>query len=108
MIEHEDVALPAPAVERHLADTIGNIAAEAWKRNVAKPRVIHVRPEVRARIVAQERQRGLDEDLVPLAGQIGVLTGIPIVVDPSLPLYPGFEVRRERPSGWTTEHEERS
>ena len=77
-------------------DFAGDVLAVAWAPGAAPPREIRVRPELYDRMLAQ-----LDP-AVRAGGELGVLgepAGVPLVVDPALPLFPGFEVRRVRPGG---------
>jgi hypothetical protein len=74
-------------------DPLGDILAIAWRPGAAPPREVHVRAEVRDRVLAQlpptERGRGL----------VGGPADVPLVLDEQLPACPGFEVVRARPDG---------
>lgn len=94
------VQQPAPGTAHspHWArpDFAGDVLAVAWAPGLAPPREIRVRPELHDRMLAQ-----LDP-AVRAAVEHGVLgepAGVPLVVDPELPDFPGFEVRRVLPAG---------
>jgi hypothetical protein len=73
-------------------DTRGDILAAAVRADAAAPAVVHVRPEVYARI----GPRPLVPD--PTAGARGDIPAtIPLVVDDQLPRAPGYEVHRVAP-----------
>ena len=76
-------------------DPLGDILATAWSSAAAEPREIRVHPEVYHRILAEldpvERAR------VEEHGVLGSPVALPLVVDPQLPAFPGFEVVRVRP-----------
>jgi hypothetical protein len=72
-------------------DAAGDLLAVAWAPGAAPPREIRVRPELLHRLVAQ-----LGPDVAD-RGAIGEPVGVPVVVDPRLPLCPGFEVLRIAP-----------
>jgi hypothetical protein len=81
------------ATHRARPHVAGDLLAVAWAPGAAPPREIRVRPELHGRLVAE---------LGPAVAEQGVLgdpAGIPLVVDPELPVFPGFEVRRVRPGG---------
>ncbi|SFL10515.1 hypothetical protein [Geodermatophilus ruber] len=77
-------------------DIAGDVLAIARDRHAAPPREIRIRPELHACMLAQ---------LDPAAraaverGTLGAPPGVPLVVDPELPAFPGFEVVRARPAG---------
>jgi hypothetical protein len=73
------------------ADAVRDLLAVAWAPGAAPPREIRVRPELLHRLVAQ-----LGPDVAD-RGAIGEPIGVPVVVDPRLPLCPGFEVLRIAP-----------
>ena len=79
-------------------DFAGDLLAVAWAPGAAPPREIRVRPELLDRLLAE---------LGPAVAEHGVLgepAGVPLVVDPELPDFPGFEVRRVLPSGPARPH----
>ena len=76
-------------------DAAGDILALAWRPDAAPPREIRVRPELRDRMLAQ--MNPADRALAEERGTIGRPPGVPLVVDGSLPLFPGFEIVRARP-----------
>ncbi|MGY1705201.1 hypothetical protein ACI79C_11535 [Geodermatophilus sp. SYSU D00697] len=88
---------PAPGRPAHWAppDPLGDILAVAWRPGAAPPREIHVRPEVRDRILAQLPPA--DRALTQARGTVGGPVPVPLVVDAELPAFPGFEVVRTRP-----------
>ena len=63
-----------------------DLLAVAWEPGAAPPREVRVRPELAARLVP-----------AVAGGLLGDPAGVPVVVDPQLPLSPGFEVRRVPP-----------
>jgi hypothetical protein len=67
------------------SDVAADLLAVAWAPGAAPPRLIRVRPELHARLVAQ------------LGPTVAPQLGVPVAVDPALPDVPGFEVLRERP-----------
>lgn len=70
------------------ADVRGDILAAALRSDAAAPLVVHVRPEVHARMGSG-----------PLsADPTGQGTCIPVVVDDELPRAPGYEVHRVPPA----------
>ncbi|RBY78905.1 hypothetical protein DQ238_10960 [Geodermatophilus sp. TF02-6] len=76
-------------------DPVGDVLALAWRPGSAAPREIRVRPEVRARMLAEldpaARRRVVER------GVIGTPVAVPLVVDAGLPAFPGVEVVRARP-----------
>ncbi|MBM7808396.1 hypothetical protein JOD57_004233 [Geodermatophilus bullaregiensis] len=81
------------AARRARPHVAGDVLAVAWAPGAAPPREIRVRPELHGRLLAE---------LGPALAEHGVLgepAGVPLVVDPELPEFPGFEVRRIRPGG---------
>ena len=87
-----------PTALRPLPDVAGDLLAVAWAPGAAPPREIRVRPELLDRLLAQ---------LGPAVAEHRVLgepAGVPLVVDPELPNFPGFEVRRVLPSGPARPH----
>jgi hypothetical protein len=87
---------PGAAHATHWArpDIVGDLVAFASAAGAAPPREIHLRPELYARMLAQ-----LPPGDRPAAVERGVgpPPGIPLVLDPELPAFPGFEVVRARP-----------
>src|SRR3712207_6250394 len=77
-------------------DPVGDILATAWNPTAAAPREIRVRPEIHHLILAEldPAERALAEE----RGMLGSPIALPLVVDPELPAFPGFEVVRARPS----------
>ena len=76
-------------------DIAGDLVAVAYATGAAAPREIRIRPELYARMVAQ-----LPPELRPAVAEryvLGAAPGVPLVLDPALPEYPGFEVVRARP-----------
>ena len=76
-------------------DIAGDLVAVAYATGAAPPREIRIRPELYERLVAQ-----LPPDVrAVVAGRhrLGAAPGVPLVLDPSLPEAPGFEVRRVQP-----------
>jgi hypothetical protein len=91
---------PAPdraAPHRHWdrPDPVGDILATAWSSSAAEPREIRVRPEIYHCILAELGP--VERALVEEHGVLGSPIAIPLVVDPLLPLFPGFEIVRARP-----------
>jgi hypothetical protein len=77
-------------------DVAGDLVAAAYTRGAAAPREIHVRPELYERVVAELA------GVTP--GVLGPPPGVPLVVDPELPVSPGFEVVRARPGDVVPPH----
>ena len=76
-------------------DIAGDLVAVAYATGAAAPREIRIRPELYERMVDQ-----LPPELRPTVAErhvLGAAPGVPVVVDRSLPEFPGFEVVRERP-----------
>ncbi|MGY1743131.1 MULTISPECIES: hypothetical protein [unclassified Blastococcus] len=76
-------------------DIAGDLVAVAYTTGAAAPREIRIRPELYARLVSQlpaEVRATVTDRHV-----IGASPGVPLVVDPSLPEFPGFEVVRTQP-----------
>jgi hypothetical protein len=76
-------------------DIAGDLVAVAYSTGAAAPREIRIRPELYERMVAQ-----LPPQLRPTVADrhvLGAAPGVPVVVDPTLPEFPGFEIVRERP-----------
>ena len=93
-----------PASPRHWArpDFAGDLLAVAWAPGLAPPRQIRVRPELHDRLLAQlgpAARAALAEHRV-----LGEPAGVPLVLDPELPDFPGFEVRRVWPAGPARPH----
>jgi hypothetical protein len=76
-------------------DPVGDILATAWSPAAAEPREIRVRPEVYHCILAELDPVG--RALVEERGMLGSPVALPLVVDPQLPAFPGFEIVRARP-----------
>src|SRR3712207_8180079 len=89
------VQRPAPVAHfPHWArpDFAGDVLAAAWAPGLAPPREIRVRPELYDRMLAQldpAVRAGVEH------GVLGEPAGVPLVVDPALPPFPGFEVDRK-------------
>ena len=76
-------------------DIAGDLVAVAYLTGAAAPREIRIRPELFERLVAQ-----LPPEVRPTVADrhvLGAAPGVPVVVDTTLPAFPGFEVVRERP-----------
>ena len=73
-------------------DIAGDVVAVARDPRAAAPRQLRLRPELLDRMLAQ-----LDPDTRTEVLARTELGGIPFVVDPQLPVSPGFEVVRARP-----------
>jgi hypothetical protein len=76
-------------------DIAGDIVAVAVMPAAAPPREIRIRPALYERVLA--RMAADDRAAVEQTGRLGRAPGIPVVLDPGLPLFPGFEVVRARP-----------
>ena len=76
-------------------DIAGDIVAIAVTPAAAPPREIRVRPELYGRMLAQ--MAADDRAAVTDSGRLGRPPGVPVVLDPGLPPFPGFEVVRARP-----------
>ena len=79
-------------------DALSDILREAWSPGLLAPSAIHVRPEVQrrmfTRLTGAARIRAVDD------GCIGDPHRLPLVVDDTLPTYPGYEIHRTvRPAG---------
>jgi hypothetical protein len=96
----ESGPVPVPAHPGHWArpDVAGDLVAVAFTTGPAPPREIHVRPELYERVVAELASAGAEP------GVLGPAPGVPLVVDPELPVSPGFEVVRARPGGVVPPH----
>jgi hypothetical protein len=101
-----DLQQPSPGTTHppHWArpDAARDVLAVAWAPGLAPPREIRVRPELRDRLLAE-----LDPAARAALAEHGVLgepAGLPLVVDPELPAFPGFEVVRVRPDGPVRPH----
>jgi hypothetical protein len=92
VVPHPSVARPA-----HWGppDPLGDILAIAWRPGAAAPREIRVRPEVHERVLASMPPS--DRALTEAHGTVGRPVAVPLVVDPELPPFPGFEVVRALP-----------
>jgi hypothetical protein len=76
-------------------DIAGDLVAVAYATGAAAPREIRIRPELYARLVDQ---MGPDVRATVADRQLlGASPGLPLVVDPALPAFPGFEVVRAQP-----------
>lgn len=78
-------------------DPSGDVLAVAWAPGLAPPREIRIRPELYDRILTQ-----LEPAVRAAVAEHHVLggpAGVPLVIDPGLPPFPGFEVVRVRPGG---------
>ena len=78
--------------------TLADLLDAARGPGVAEPSEIRVRPELCARM-----QREAGWSCVPVTldapGRINCLDGIPVVVDPDLPAFPGYEIHRAGSGG---------
>ena len=97
---------PVPGTARppHRArpDAARDVLALAWAPGLAPPREIRVRPELHDRLLA-ELGRAARAALAEHGG-LGEPAEVPLVVDPALPAFPGFEVVRVRPDGPVRPH----
>ena len=76
-------------------DIAGDLIAVAVDPGAAPPRELRIRPELYERMLAQLTP---DERAAVLARRLlGPSPGVPVVVDPAVPAFPGFEVVRARP-----------
>jgi len=76
-------------------DIAGDIVAFAFAPGAAPPREIRIRKELCERMLAQMPPE--ERATVVGCGRLGSPIGVPLVVDPDLPVFPGFEVVRTRP-----------
>ena len=83
-------------------DIAGDVLAVAQGPGVAPPREIRLRPELYERI-AVSMAPGECAALVERK-TLGPPPGVPVVVDPALPVFPGFEIVRARPGGSPRPH----
>ena len=83
-------------------DIAGDLIAVAVTPGAAPPRELRLRPELYERLLAQltpdERARVVGRRL------LGPPPGVPVVVEPGLPAFPGFEVVRARPEAAARPH----
>lgn len=83
-------------------DIAGDLFAVAVTPGAAPPRELRIRPELYERVLAQmtpdERAAVVDRR------RLGPPPGVPVVVDPALPAFPGFEVVRARPEAPARSH----
>ena len=76
-------------------DIAGDLIAVAVTPGAASPRELRIRPELYERMLSQLTP---DERAAVVGGHLlGPPPGVPVVVDPALPAFPGFEVVRARP-----------
>ncbi|MGY1710063.1 hypothetical protein ACI8AC_11200 [Geodermatophilus sp. SYSU D00758] len=76
-------------------DPLADVLALAWEPGAAPPREIRIRPETRDRLLA--RLAPSDRARVEQQGVVGGPADVPLVVDGTLPAFPGFEVVRVPP-----------
>jgi hypothetical protein len=76
-------------------DIAGDLVAIAVTPGAAPPRELRIRPELYERMLAPMAPD--DRAAVVDTGRLGRLPGVPVVVDPELPDFPGFEIVRARP-----------
>jgi hypothetical protein len=78
-------------------DIAGDLIAVAVTPGAASPRELRIRPELYERMLAQLTP----DERAAVVGRrlLGPPPGVPVVVDPALPAFPGFEVVRARPQG---------
>lgn len=87
-------------------DPIGDVLAEAFRPDTVAPRLIHARSAIVREMRAEEERRTLEANERGGAERVGFVSpgaslwGVPVVVDDTIPTYPGFEVYRQRPPGW--------
>ena len=76
-------------------DIAGDLIAVAVTPGAAPPRELRIRPELYERMLTQLTS----EERAAVVGRrlLGPPPGVPVVVDPALPAFPGFEVVRARP-----------
>jgi hypothetical protein len=88
---------PAPnAAPVGAGDVSADILREAWRPGTAEPVVVHVRPELGARLVESGRARNRG---CAATGSRRPCRPIPVLVDDQIPAAPGFEVHRAPPPG---------
>lgn len=71
-------------------DIWGDILSAAWRPDSGEPVAIHIRPELHARLVPHRPPAALP---VP-KDSLERLAHVPVVVDDTIPDFPGFEVHR--------------
>ncbi|MFW3169614.1 hypothetical protein [Geodermatophilus sp. CPCC 206100] len=76
-------------------DIAGDVVAIAFAPGAAPPREIRIRPELYERMLAQMPPD--ERSAVAGCGRLGSPAGVPLVVDPVLPEFPGYEIVRARP-----------
>lgn len=76
-------------------NALADILAEAWRPDAAEPRAIHVRPEVAIRMAA--RMTAGERAVVLQRGTVGHPIGVLLVIDGTLPDFPGYEIHRSQP-----------
>jgi hypothetical protein len=76
-------------------DIAGDLIAVAVTPGAAPPRELRIRPELYERMLTQLTP----DERAAVVGRrlLGPSPGVPVVVDPALPAFPGFEVVRARP-----------
>ena len=83
-------------------DIAGDLLAVAVTPGAAPPRLLRIRPELFDRVLAQLSP---DERAAMVGGRLlGPPPGVPVVVNPELPAFPGFEVVRARPEAPSRPH----
>ena len=85
--------------DRTLADLVpgdieADILTEACRPGVGDPLMIHIRPAIYARMLAETRSAWSHDRC--REGE-----HIPFVIDDDIPSTPGYEIRRAAPQGWT-------
>ncbi len=77
-------------------DIAGDLLAVAATPGTAPPRQLRIRPELYERMLTQLTP----DERAAVVGRrlLGPPPGVPVVVDPELPSFPGFEVVRARPA----------
>ena len=83
-------------------DIAGDLIAVAVTPGAATPRELRIRPELYERMLAQLTP----DERAAVVGRrlLGPPPGVPVVVDPALPAFPGFEVVRARPEAPVRPH----
>ena len=83
-------------------DIAGDLIAVAVTPGAAPPRELRIRPELYERLLTQLTP----DERAAVVGRrlLGPPPGVPVVVDPELPSFPGFEVVRARPSAPSRPH----
>jgi hypothetical protein len=83
-------------------DIAGDLIGVAVTPGAAPPRELRIRPELYERMLAQLEP----DERAAVDGRrlLGPSPGVPLVVDPALPVFPGFEIVRARPEAPVRPH----